>query len=203
MTKSFLNSTYGLDSVAKTIEHYDQWAASYEREISENGYALPKRIAEAAANAVTDKGAAVLDFGCGTGLSGLALRAAGFEVIHGMDVSRDMLAQAELKTAYAKLTRADAEAPPPFEAGDYGLVVACGVIGSGAAPLFVLDQLAERVTSGGMLAFSFNDHTLSDPSFEARVVSYGKEGFNLLFQEHGEHLPGIDLKSTVYVLQRI
>ena len=38
--------------------------------------------------------ALILDFGCGTGLSGLALRAAGVQVIDGCDLSEGMLAHA-------------------------------------------------------------------------------------------------------------
>ncbi|WP_298291011.1 methyltransferase domain-containing protein [uncultured Litoreibacter sp.] len=202
MSKGFLKNTYGLDSVEKTMEHYSQWSASYDAEVSENGYALPGRIANAVASVTADKGAPVLDFGCGTGLSGTALKLIGFEVIDGMDVSAAMLAQARLKNAYRTLTHADATQPPPFHIGEYGLVTACGVIGSGAAPIKVLDDLTTKLASGNRLAFSFNDNTLADPTYPARVQHYHQNGFALIFEEYGEHLPGIDLKSTVYIIEK-
>ncbi len=202
MTKNFLKNTYGLDSVEKTVDHYNQWSASYDTEIAENGYALPGRMAKAVASITQDKSVPMLDFGCGTGLSGVALKLMGFQIIDGMDVSADMLAQAQLKNAYRTLTHADATQPPPFHIGEYALITACGVIGSGAAPISVLDDLTTKLVSGNRLAFSFNDNTLADPQYAARVRHYQDTGFALIYEEYGEHLPGIDLKSTVYIIEK-
>ena len=47
----------------------------------------------------------VLDFGCGTGLFGQALRLNGFANIDGVDLSADMLAQAKGKNIYASLAQ--------------------------------------------------------------------------------------------------
>ena len=65
------------------------------RTSSEWGYATPPRVAMALrlAGANVEKG--VLDYGCGTGLSGMALAAVGFQVIDGTDISPEMLSQAE------------------------------------------------------------------------------------------------------------
>ena len=88
--KKFLSEVYDLATPAETRALYDDWSASYDAEITENGYATPRRIAEALAQ-FADPSAPILDFGCGTGLSGLALKAAGFQTIDGADLSADML----------------------------------------------------------------------------------------------------------------
>lgn len=202
MTKSFLKNTYGLTSVAQTVDHYNQWASSYDAEIARNGYALPGRMAEALAALPTDKSAPLLDFGCGTGLSGLALKLQGFECLDGMDVSQEMIAQAEQKSIYRTLLQTDPTQSPPIRTGQYALIVACGVIGSGAAPVGVLDDLTTRLSSGQRLAFSFNDTTLADPVFNDRVTQYQAQGFALIYENYGAHLPGINLSSTIYIIEK-
>ncbi len=76
MAEKFLDKVYDAKGTDETRALYDDWAASYDAEIAENGYATPRRCAEALAGFATDPSLPVLDFGCGTGLSGLALRAA-------------------------------------------------------------------------------------------------------------------------------
>ena len=102
MTEGFLNNAYGARDSAATRKLYDDWAASYEAEIAENGYATPTRCAEALRSKIRDASAPILDFGCGTGLSGLALKLVGFETIDGVDLSQEMLNQAREKGVYRK-----------------------------------------------------------------------------------------------------
>lgn len=202
MTDTFLDKMYTARSAEDTRAIYDQWASSYDAEIAENGYATPGRIAKALHALLPEPQAPILDFGCGTGLSGLALKLAGFEIVDGMDISADMLAQAEAKGIYRTLTRADPDAQPDIPGG-YRAITATGVIGTGAAPVSVLDALIDALPKGGLLAFSFNDHTLQDRIYEGRLNEYLDTGTaRLLFREHGDHLPGIGLKANVYVIEK-
>ena len=68
-------------SVNETLDIYAKWAASYDADLIEAGYESPKRIAEALIKFATLK-ASILDFGCGTGLSGKALCDVGFKKIN-------------------------------------------------------------------------------------------------------------------------
>ena len=55
-----------------------------------------------------------------------------------------------------------------------------------------------------MIVFSFNDHALADPSFEARVkANLDGKTVRQLHRDYGDHLPGMGLKSAVYVLEQI
>ena len=137
MTEKFLDKVYDARDAASTRQLYDEWAATYEAEVAENGYVTPGRCAAALADQMTDLSAPILDFGCGTGLSGLALKTAGFEVIDGVDLSADMLAEARSKGAYRKLSQIEADTPLPHQPSEYAAIAAIGVIGAGAAPISV------------------------------------------------------------------
>lgn len=201
MTKGFLNKAYTARTAAQTRDLYDDWSASYDAEIAENGYATPRRCAQALAARMDDLTAPILDFGCGTGLSGLALKLAGFETIDGLDLSAEMLAEAGKKDVYRTLAQIGPDTPLPHAPGDYAAIAAIGVIG--AAPISVLDTLMNGLASGGKLVFSLNDHALAVPENEARVNEWLDCGAaRLLSKEYGDHLPGIDLKSNVYILEK-
>ncbi len=201
MTDRFLDKVYTARTANETRELYDDWAASYEAEVAENGYATPGRCAEALAQFMSDMSAPVLDFGCGTGLSGLALKLAGFVTIDGVDLSADMLAQAEGKGAYRALKQIDAGSP--VDSG-YEAIAAIGVIGAGAAPIDTFDQIMTALPQGGKFVLSFNDHALADPVNEGRISDWCDTGAaRLLFKEYGPHLPGRDMNSNVYVIEKL
>ncbi|QBF31705.1 class I SAM-dependent methyltransferase [Thalassococcus sp. S3] len=204
MSQGFLHKVYDARDADETRALYDDWSASYEAEVAEHGYATPGRCAEALKAQMDDLSAPILDFGCGTGLSGLALRLAGFEVIDGLDLSADMLKVAEAKGIYRTLSQIDAGASLPHEPGDYAAIAAIGVIGAGAAPVAVFDTMMQGLAPGGRIVLSFNDHALADPAHDGKLQEHIDAGSaRLLFKAYGDHLPGLDLKSTVYVLEKL
>ncbi|NIZ14607.1 class I SAM-dependent methyltransferase [Phaeobacter sp. HF9A] len=203
MTEKFLEKTYRLGSVEETVEHYNRWAASYDAEIAENNYATPGRIAEALWSILPDPQAPILDFGCGTGLSGLALRRVGYELVDGMDPSEEMLAEAAKKGAHRKLSLLSTKQKKPVKRGTYRGIVACGVLGTGAAPPEVFSHLMNSLKRGGLLAFSLNDHALADQNYAFAMNEWLDCGAaRLLFKEYGEHLPGLNLNADVYVIEK-
>lgn len=203
MSDGFLTKAYDTSDPADVRQLYDDWASSYEAEVAEYGYATPGRCAAALAEFTTDKTAAILDFGCGTGLSGLALKLAGFIIIDGIDLSADMLKQAAQKNLYRSLSRIEPDTALLNTPGDYAAIAAIGVIGVGAAPISVFDTLMAALDRGGYLVMSLNDHALADRAHEGKLNEWLDSGAaRLLFVEHGPHLPGIDLKSKVYVIEK-
>jgi len=203
MPASMLNDVYDLDSGEKTRAYYDKWAKTYDAELADNGYVTPTRCADALAGQAEDLGAPVLDIGCGTGISGSALRTAGFTKVDGCDFSAEMLEVAKGKGVYDQAFNTDLENPFPFEAGAYAHLSAMGVLNPGHAPASTLDEVLSLLTPGGLFVFSLNDHALEDNSYEARLNEHLDSGnARLLFKEYGEHIPKIDLRSNVYVLQK-
>ena len=153
---------------------------------------------------VTNQSEVILDYGCGTGLSGSALQAVGFTNIDGLDVSQEMVSLAEKKSIYKKLTVFDPSTKIPVHADQYKIITAIGVIGAGAAPLEVFDNLFSLLPPSGLFAFSFNDHTLSDPNYEEKVNQCLSSGQAIiLHKSYGNHLPKANLKSNIYILKKL
>lgn len=202
MSDAFLDKVYNIQGADETRALYDAWSHSYEAEVAENGYATPGRCADALVEVMADPTEPVLDFGCGTGLSGLALKLKGFSQIDGVDLSSEMLAQAQTKGIYRTLTQIDADGPLP-NTNEYAAITAIGVIGAGAAPLSALDTLFDALKPDAFLCFSFNDHTLDDPRYDARVQSMiTSNAARQISKNYGDHLPDLDMNSMVYVIKK-
>ncbi|RVT85478.1 methyltransferase domain-containing protein [Rhodobacteraceae bacterium CCMM004] len=201
--RKFLRGVYDLHSGGEVRDYYQDWAEGYDAEVAAEGYATPGRCAAALAAHTDDPGAPILDFACGTGLSGVALRAAGFTVIDGIDISAAMLAKAADKGVYRTLTEVPADAPPPIPADRYAAIAAIGAIGPGAAPASVIAPLVAALPAGGRFVLSLNDHALERSDVPAALASeVAARRLSELSAERGDHLPGIDVQSTVYVYAR-
>ena len=203
MAKSYLNDVYD-GGTNDSRELYASWASTYDNEVQKNGYVTPERVAKALKDIVTNQSEVILDYGCGTGLSGSALQAVGFTNIDGLDVSQEMVTLAEKKSIYKKLTVFDPSTKIPVHADQYKIITAIGVIGTGAAPLEVFDNLFSLLPPSGLFAFSFNDHTLSDPNYEEKVNQCLSSGQAIiLHKSYGNHLPKANLKSNIYILKKL
>lgn len=187
-------------SVAETRAIYADWADSYEADVIGAGYQTPGRIAEALAD-VADTTLPVLDFGCGTGLSGLALKHAGFEMLHGTDISPEMLAEAEAKGIYGKIWLSE-PGDIGISPGTYGTIAAMGVVSLGAAPPETLAELLDLLSPGGLLALSYNDATLASTDYLEAMDHAISGPASLVSESYGPHLTGKNMGSKVYVLRK-
>lgn len=203
MVKKFLKFAYGLEDSNATRDYYRDWSASYDDEITENGYATPRRCAEALARHAPNKNGKLLDIGCGTGLSGITFREAGFQNIDGNDLSAEMLAIAKERGIYNHLIEIDLSKPDEDDNQHYNYIAAVGVISTGHAPPRTISDMFEKLPVDGLFVFSLNDPTLQDGSSHIVVEALVASGKATLLEEtYGTHLPKIGMKSTVYVLQK-
>jgi predicted TPR repeat methyltransferase len=177
---------------------YRDWAATYDADVQGAGYALPPRLAKALAEAAPDLAAPLLDFGCGTGLSGLALAAEGFTTIDGTDITSEMLEKAKTTGVYRKTWASQPGDTPP---NGYSIIAAIGVVSLGAAPADTLHILLDALPAQGLLGFSYNDATLADPSY-MEALAKAQQSATLVHEAYGDHLPGKNMKSSIYVLRK-
>ena len=189
-------------SVDETLEIYRDWAADYDADVLGAGYLTPQRIASTL-HANVDADTAILDFGCGTGLSGIALKEAGFTHVDGTDISPEMLEIANEKGVYRK-TWASKAGEMSVAQGDYDVIVAAGVVSLGAAPPETMDDLLAVLEPGGLLALSYNDPTLDDLNYTNKLDSVVEaKNAEILIRQHGPHLPEKGMGSDVIVLRKL
>jgi predicted TPR repeat methyltransferase len=135
---------------------YDEWAPKYEADVRAWGYDAPEQVAALLAKHTPDRATgAVLDTGCGDGLSGVALQAAGFVGgITGADLSPELLAIAETRGCYSATAELDLSRPLPFEDDSF---IACTCVGTltyldpGSG---ILAEFCRVVRPGGLVCFT-------------------------------------------------
>ena len=127
MSYNFLDKIYKSNSYSTSKDLYQKWAPSYDDELTENKYVTPLRCAQILSNYIKNKNIKILDIGCGTGLSGFALKKNGFKSIDGLDLSEEMLKIAEQKKIYQSLFNFDLNNPTDFN-HKYDAIIAAGVI---------------------------------------------------------------------------
>jgi betaine-homocysteine S-methyltransferase len=152
------------DAIART---YDDLAPAYEALVKRAGYVLPGVMA-GHFRAVADRvGApvdvAVIDAGCGNGLSGIALRDAGFTQVYGLDVSPGLIAQIPPGLYRSFKGEGVIEASltdlPPQYWGQFDHVFSAGTIGHTAT--LDLEGIVKLARQGGLVAFSVRENRLA------------------------------------------
>ncbi|MFZ1814174.1 MAG: methyltransferase domain-containing protein [Rhizobiaceae bacterium] len=203
--KRFLGNAYANRTTGEVRDYYDQWSEVYDEELAENNYQQPRRCAEALSRMLKDTGARVLDVGCGTGLSGVALADAGFSHVDGCDLSTGMLEKAFATGAYTKLFTADLNRPPlDAPDGEYGGIAAVGVFSFGHVQADALEEFMRVSQPGAPIIIGLNDHFYEEGSLISKIVALEKDGrLSLVEAEKGEHLPGIGLTGWVLSLTRL
>ncbi|RKK01174.1 class I SAM-dependent DNA methyltransferase, partial [Teichococcus wenyumeiae] len=135
---------------------FDQYAPRFDADLTGRlGYRTPAMLAEMLreAGVAADASRAVLDLGCGTGLSGEALRPFA-RLLEGVDLSPRMLVAARARGIYDALHEADLLDVLPARPGHWGLVAAADVLNYLGDLSAVLPAMAAALTQGGLAAFS-------------------------------------------------
>lgn len=202
----FLTDIYGADSPQDTKKLYREWAQSYDEEVaSENNYAQPKRCAATLSAALKSSDGHILDVGCGTGLSGLALKEIGFSIIDGCDFSKEMLELATTKEIYHRTFFADLNSPP-IDAPDqhYDGVTAVGVFAFDHINPNSIDEILRVLKPGAPLIIGLNEKFYDKGTLEAKFGQLENDGkAKIVSRQLGEHLPGVGIKGWVIDLRKL
>ena len=165
-----------LDGSANAVT-YDAWASDYDRELAAWGYEAPTRAAEFLARHLDDSaGARVLDCGCGTGMTGVALREAGFAgPLVGFDMSTASLDVAREKRIYADLQPVDLNGPLPLENDSIDGILCVGVLTYvDQTPL--LREWMRVLRPGGVAVFTCRQDFWDSRDFEGSLGTLEAEG---------------------------
>ena len=200
------DGAYSLETNEQTLKHYRSWAETYDKEVSEqNGYAQPKRVADMLQHLEATADSRILDAGCGSGLSGLALRAAGYSQIDGCDFSPEMLEKSREKDCYDTLFEANLnESLPQLADNAYDVVTCVGVFSFGHVFPDACDELLRGLKSGGLFIIALNEPYWDKGDLSDKLNSLEAAGkIRILEVQYGEHLPGHDVKGYVIAVQKI
>lgn len=162
--------------VQKLRAYYKDWAKTYDDDVASHGYGLPSMMVHTVEAALTalagddgriDRSVRVLDAGCGTGLIGSALCDAGFDDIHGVDLSHEMAEQAARRSAYVTIQSGidlSSECPEHLRRSA-DIVTVGGVFTVGHIPPSALTAMAQLPVAGGLLVISTRAAYLEDTDF--------------------------------------
>lgn len=153
---------------------YDLWAGQYDADIGDvEDYLAPVAMAEVA-EAFLSKTDRILDAGAGTGLSGAALKAVGFDNLVAVDFSAGMLEIAARKGIYRETLLADLGARTPFADDAFDAAVTVGT--TSQMPAESLRELVRLVRPGGRLLLAVWVEAYVERGYAAIQRSFEAEG---------------------------
>lgn len=203
--ENFFEKAYSLKTVDETRKMYDHWSEVYDRDLNDGEYQQPARCAQALKNQISNCDISILDVGCGTGLSGLAIKEHGYKHIDGCDLSQGMLDKADLLKIYQKLFSCNLNEPPiDAKNGFYDAITAVGVFSFGHIMPNAVDELLRVVKPNGIVIIGLNDHYYNEGSLTQKLNKLeATKQIKIISQEHGDHIPANDLKGWVITLQKL
>lgn len=175
-----------------TEDVYDRWATTYDGDLVDRfGYNSPALVASTVAALVDDLASPIVDFACGTGLSGAALAAVGFGAIDGIDVSAQMLAVAHGKGVYRNLIRADlTSGVRELPDATFAAATIVGSIAPGHLEPEHLPALIDSVEPRGPIVVYFNASSDMTHDYRGRMQRLEADGHWIV--EHRERTNYMD-----------
>ena len=153
---------------------YDEWADTYDNDLNDpsQGYMGPANAAKAIANAggFDNDQPIILDAGCGTGLSGIAVRDIGGSkvTVDGIDISTRMLDIAKTTGVYRKLDPANLSEPLEIATSAYDVVVCVGTLTGGhVGPVPALREFVRICKHGGLVVSTVKESVWSSMGYKA------------------------------------
>lgn len=199
---STLKNVYGHKTVEDQRQIYRDWAETYDAQTTgEFGWMGFKPAAEEFAKRVLNKDAKILDAGCGTGLSGVALKNQGFSNIDGKDLSPEMLEQAGKTGVYSLLSEVDLTNPIEVQE-PYDAIFSCGVYGFGPPNPEHLHHLLNVLKPNGYAVLTVNGKGWIETAWPVNLEKAIKEhSLKLEEQLEIEYLENEDINGKLLIFR--
>ena len=175
-TSTPLRLPQSLGDAAQLRALFDGWALTYAQEHESWGCVAPQRMAAMLKAAGFHAGSRVLDIGCGVGLSGAAMRAAGIGTtggIVGVDLSDESLDEAFACKAYQDTRLHNLEEPWPFADASFDAVVAVGVTPYISDFSHLYSEMCRVARQGALISWTSLEHSWADD--ERKCASTAEE----------------------------
>ena len=148
---------------------YAEWATNYDRDVfSTLKVTGTNTIADLLYEYTADvHSTRVLDAGCGTGAVAARLKAHGFELIDGVDLSPEMLEIAAAKQLYRTLIEANLNQPLDLPHSPYTAIVSAGTFTTGHVGAEGFHNLFAHLQSNGLMACAIANPVWQQDQFDA------------------------------------
>ncbi len=171
MDKTSDDKHTGLSALSRNsddvADYYNNWAPDYDVNLADWSYTAPEGVA-AILGTRLPKESKILDAGCGTGLSGKALQAAGFTVIDGIDISEQSLEKAGMTGAYRTLRAMNMQQLPlSISADHYDGLICVGVLTYLTDSAAILKEFSRVVKPKGTIVVTQRSDLFVDRSFDS------------------------------------
>ncbi|CAO2653656.1 Nn.00g030670.m01.CDS01 [Neocucurbitaria sp. VM-36] len=182
--QSLLDRVFAATSTTESRALYDEWASTYDSDMTLHDFIAPRLVAEAVArglklNHVSDKPLTdlrLVDAGCGTGLVGVELAKLGAKEIVGLDISEGMLDVARKTGVYGDLKITDLTKRLDADVGAYDALTCCGTFTHGHLGPEPLGEFVRVVKTGGVVVATVLDSHWVDKGFEDAVAKLAEAG---------------------------
>ncbi len=183
-----LDDAYSLKSPKDSIKLYKKWADTYDKDFALNSnYLSPEKISNFFIKYSKDTDSPILDVGAGTGLVAEILNINGKKDIMGIDISAEMLHQANLKECYSSLIEADITKKIPLKNNSVGAVISAGTFTHGHVGPDALDELLRITKPGGLFVLSVNSKFFIKAGFKEKFKKIKNLITSPLFEEFSAH----------------
>jgi len=174
---ALLERAYALDSDEKSRALYRDWAETYDETMLDGlNYLSPTTVARLLGDHLSNRKAAVLDVGCGTGLAGQALSGLGFGTIDGLDLSPEMMQVAARRGVYRNLIAADLHGVLPLSDDSYEGALGSGIFTHGHVDARCLDELFRVLKPGSPFAFTVKLEVWESLGFKGKLAALVDSG---------------------------
>lgn len=181
-SKALLARAYALSNDKETKALYQDWASTYDETMLDGlSYLTPQNTANLLAEALTDKSALILDVGSGTGLAGQSLAEHGYNTIHALDYSSEMLGVAKArqhngKQVYSHIIQADLNSGIDLKNNTYDAIICTGLFTHAHVGAGCLPELFRILKPSGFFATTIHKDVWDEGGFDEQIKKLTKNG---------------------------
>ena len=170
------NKLYNSQNNQELLDYYNEWSPKYDQElVNQCNYVAPQKVVTVLSGFVSPD-AKILDAGAGTGLVGEILQQNGYSNLEGIDISAEMLEQAQVKHVYTSLYQKVMGEPLGFPADTFDAITSVGVFTYGHAPSSSFDELIRITKPGGYILFTLRLDFYENSDFPQKLTALEESG---------------------------
>lgn len=173
-------------------DYYNNWAKDYDKNIRDWKYDAPE-VAAQMLRKYSEVDGTVCDAGCGSGLTGVALKQEGFNSIIGFDLTPDFADVAKEKKVYDDVHLVNMH-DRPFRYGDneFANLICIGTLTYIENVPAVLREFARITKPGGMVIFTHRTDMIDAPEYQKDLKAIETDGVwkEVYVSEPKPYLPG-------------